>query len=247
MRILVVIPTQAEVDFFLQGCAEHGLQSEAAVVGRLPVMRFPTLGVTVGQGGLGKTQFAVQTQHLIDACSDWDLVICAGVAGALAEGLSVGDVVVATETIEHDIHNRFGKPLIPRFDSADAIIGACKSVLQTGESFRGHFGPIASGDEDVVDNVRGKEIQQRTGALAVAWEGAGGARACQFSDVPYVEVRGVTDNADGTAASDFEKNLECAMRNVAALVISSVEHLSLTPQNAGGAQAAPQLPLRSTL
>src|SRR6266478_4000180 len=49
------------------------------------------------------------------------LVICAGAAGALVNGLSIGDVVVATETVEHDIRNKFGLPLLPRFGSAKAI------------------------------------------------------------------------------------------------------------------------------
>jgi len=57
----------------------------------------------------------------------------------------------------------------------------------------------------------------RTGALAVAWEGAGGARACHFSGIPFLEIRGITDSADSDAASDFGANLEGAMRNVAAL------------------------------
>jgi nucleoside phosphorylase len=59
-----------------------------------------------------------------------------------------------------------------------------------------------------------------TGALAVAWEGAGGARACQFNNVPFVEIRGVTDRADSDAALDFEANLRSVMRNVVTLIIS---------------------------
>ena len=54
------------------------------MIGRLPVVQFPDLGVTLARGGLGKVQFAVQTQHLLDTCSDWDLIVCAGAAGALA-------------------------------------------------------------------------------------------------------------------------------------------------------------------
>jgi adenosylhomocysteine nucleosidase len=83
-------------------------------MGRLPVVHLPELDVTLACGGLGKVQFAVQTQHLLDVCPAWDLVICAGAAGALVDGLPVGDLVVATETVEHDIHNRFGRPLLPK-------------------------------------------------------------------------------------------------------------------------------------
>ena len=82
-----------------------------------------------------------------------------------------------------------------------------------------HFGPIASGDEDVVDIERKRALRELTGGLVVAWEGAGGARACQFSDTPFVEIRGVTDSADSDAPSDFEANRESVMQNLATLII----------------------------
>ena len=65
-----------------------------------------------------------------------------------------------------------------------------------------------------------RTLHQSTNALAVAWEGAGGARAARFSNVPFVEIRGVTDTADHDAPSDFKKNLETAMRNVATFIMS---------------------------
>jgi len=227
VKILIVVPIQEESDLFLQACAEHRLEAEDSTVGRLSVVRFPNLSVTVAQGGLGKVQFAVQTQHLLDACSDWDLVICAGAAGALVDELSVGDVVVSTETVEHDINNKFGESLLPRFSGAEVVIDGLKRVLPPSDSFKVHFGAIASGDEDVIDVERREELHRLTGALAVAWEGAGGARACSFSDVPFIEIRGVTDGANSSAASDFEANLEAAMRNAATLIVTWARDLQV--------------------
>ena len=220
MKILIIIPIQKEFDAFLQACAGHGLEAEEARLGLLPVVRLPRLDITVAQGGLGKVQFAVQTQHLLDVYSDWDLVICAGAAGALVDQLAVGDVVVATETVEHDINNNFGQPLRPRFSGAPAAIEALKQVPPPPDSFKVHFGPVASGDEDVVAVERRQQLHDLTGALAVAWEGAGGARACQFSQVPFVELRGLTDKANSSAASDFEANLPTVMRNIVTLLVA---------------------------
>jgi adenosylhomocysteine nucleosidase len=225
MQILVVIPIQEEVDCLRQSCIDQGFQAETAMIGKLPVTRFPALSMTLAAGGLGKTQLAVQTQHLIDLGPDWDLVICAGAAGALDDRLAVGDIVIATETVEHDIRNKFGKPLLPRFASNEAIIESLRRTFPNPGSLQVLFGPVASGDEDVVEPERRQEIQNRTGALVVAWEGAGGARACQFSGVPYLEIRGVTDSASGTAAADFAMNLESAMQKVAILITSWVRNL----------------------
>ena len=220
MRTLVVIPTRKEFDFFLQGCTEYDLEAENLTIGKLAVVRFADLGITLSRGGLGKVQFAIQTQHLLDAYPDWDLAICAGAAGALVDDLSIGDVVVSTETIEHDINKKFGEPLLPRFTSAETVLSAFRSITPVSNSFQVHFGPIASGDEDVVDTDRRKALYRLTGALVVAREGAGGARACQFNNVPFIEIRGVTDRADSDAALDYEANLKGVMKNIATLITS---------------------------
>jgi adenosylhomocysteine nucleosidase len=218
VKRLIVVPTQKEIDFLQQSFTTLGFHADAAILGRLSVVRFDSLGVTMANGGLGKVQFAIQTQHLLDVCPDWGLVICAGAAGALVDDLSPGDIVIATETVEHDIHSKFGEPLLPRFSSAKALVAELRNESAASASFQVRSGPIASGDEDVVDPERRREIHRLTGAFAVAWEGAGGARACHFSGVPFIEVRGITDQADGRAASHFRINLTSAMRNVATLI-----------------------------
>jgi adenosylhomocysteine nucleosidase len=80
------------------------------------------------------------------------------------------------------------------------------------------FASIASGDEDIIEAARRAELRTETEAAAVAWEGAGGARACRFHDVPYVEIRGISDSASESAPDEFRANLDLSMRNVAALV-----------------------------
>ena len=216
---------QEELDFILQSCTKQGFQAESATIGRLPVIRLPDLELTLARGGLGKVQFAVQTQHLLDTCSDWNVIVCAGAAGALGDKVSVGDVVVATTTVEHDYNNKFNERALPKFDGDRAAIADLRSVSHSTTTFSVHFGPIASGDEDVVETERKRMLHEFTGALAVAWEGAGGAKACAFSSLPFVEIRGVTDAADRNAASDFEKNLEVAMSNLAMLIISWTNHV----------------------
>ncbi len=220
MNILTIIPTQRELDGFIQACHESGQDSESAVTGKLPLTAFPALSIAVAHGGLGKTQFAVHTQHLIEQ-RPWTLVICAGTSGALVDDVAVGDVVIATETVEHDFRNGFGSLRVPRFPSADHILARCRDALrQTEHTFQVHYAPIASGDEDVMEEERRAAIRAHTGAVVCAWEGAGGARASQFSDVPFVEIRGVTDNANPDAAVDFKLNVKAAMHNVAQVIVS---------------------------
>ena len=216
MPVLAVIPTQGELDDFLHALVHEGHTVEVAGDGLTPIRRIPGLQLGVALGGLGKTQFAVQTQHLLDR-ERWTLTVCAGAAGALVDHISIGDVVVATETIEHDIR-KAGRPLVPRFVADEATLVRCRTIAPSLGRYRLHFGAIASGDEDIVDIDRRLELQLDTGALAVAWEGAGGARASAFSGVPFLEVRGITDKGDHAGPVNFKANLRTAMRNVATVV-----------------------------
>jgi adenosylhomocysteine nucleosidase len=165
--------------------------------------------VLLAVGGHGKVQFALTTLHLIQKHSP-HLVICAGACGALAPWLKVADVVAATTTIEHDYKLRFVQRPLPTFDGEGRVLEQLKTK-SSWRNFKLHLGPIASGDEDVVDAGMAAELHARTGALAVAWEGAGGARACRFAKVPYLELRAVTDLANEHSGKKFAESIGEAM------------------------------------
>jgi adenosylhomocysteine nucleosidase len=221
MQILLIAPLQAEFDHLVQSLHQRGFASHEQAAGRLTAAAFPALDLLVARGGHGKTQFGIQTQHLLDCCDPHIAgVICVGAAGALAEGLAVGDVVVATNTVEHDYNLKFVQRPLPRFPGHDAMLTQIQTLFRSpgALSFRVHFGTIASGDEDVIAHERAAELRRLTDALAVAWEGAGGARASPFSRVPFVEMRGLTDTANHDAPADFDVNLGVAMENIATCV-----------------------------
>jgi len=223
MKTLVVCPLQEELAFFLARCGKKGLAWEEQQIGLLTVARIPDLDLTLAVGGTGKAQFALQTQHLIDAGPGWEIVICAGAAGAIVDKIAIGDVIVATVTVEHDYRNRFNERPLPSFQGYRKAVETLRALRANGLAHNIHFGPVASGDEDIVAAERRRQLHEQTGGLAAAWEGAGGARACVFSDVPFLEVRGVTDAADSGAAMDFEDNLEIAVGHIADLITAWLE------------------------
>lgn len=212
-KILIVTPLKEEYDDLYKSLTAHKLKSEQDKVGKLDIHRFPALNVTLARGGHGKVQFGVQTQYLLDH-TQFDLVVCAGAAGALAPKVKVGDLIVATTTVEHDYNLKFVRRPHPRFAGDAKSIGQIKALKMPDGKFRIHFGVMASGDEDVIDVKRGAELHKAHNALAVAWEGIGGARACAFSEVPYLELRGATDTADHAAPVMFDINLKVVMRNI---------------------------------
>jgi len=222
-NLLILTPLKKELVLFLQTCSDSGIKLSTKQIGRLPVTVLPELDLTVAQGGAGKVQFAVQTQHLLDSGPAWSLVICAGAAGGIVPEVAIGDVIVGTKTVEHDYQNKFSFQPLPVYDAPEVVVNSLKAFPRV-PGFALHFGSIASGDEDIVTKERGYLLHEETGALAAAWEGAGGAKACRFSKTPYIEIRAVTDTADHNAAADFESNLAVAMGNISHLITSWVQY-----------------------
>jgi adenosylhomocysteine nucleosidase len=218
VSLLVVLPLHAELELLAASLTARSFELEPLQVGRLPAQHCPALGLLLAHGGHGKAQFAAQTQHLLDTLSSVEATLCCGVAGALADDLDVGDILLAAATVEHDYTERFTPRPPPRFPGDATLLESLDGPWLQQLPFRVRAGVVASGDEDVVDRERGLALRAATGADAVAWEGAGGARAAAFSGVPYLELRAISDSANHQAANDFRANLARAMENLAALL-----------------------------
>ena len=57
--------------------------------------------VILAQSGVGKVNAALNTQYIIDTYKP-NIIINTGVAGGIADGLDVGDVVIGTYLVQHD-------------------------------------------------------------------------------------------------------------------------------------------------
>ena len=219
MTIACIIPTDSEFDSFVNAMRELEYRPIPAKVGRLNCLSYWNGSLLVAQGGLGKVDFAIRTLHVLENAPPLAGVICLGTCGSLSPDLAIGDVVIATETIEHDFNRKLTEGPIPKFDSDPALLSRLHSTdiaLPNNASII--FGPIASGDEGIDSSARSRELMNRTGGIAVAWEGAGGAKACAFTNVPYIEIRCVSDLADENAMTDFRQNIPAAMMNLARIV-----------------------------
>ena len=221
MSVLAVTPIEQEFEAFTNALEEFGHTGAERSIGRLTAREFDGGKIIVAQGGLGKAQFGVQTQHLIDNLDGIDVVVCAGTCGRLDNTLSLGDVVVGTETVEHDWNRGMAliKLPLPKFEGDARLIEALGCVAERGIlPCNLRFGGIASGDEGIASEKRISELIESTGAMVVAWEGAGGARAAQLSGLPFLEIRGISDGAGENAFEEFWANIPIAIRNVAAVV-----------------------------
>ena len=212
MVILAMVPTQRELDSLTASMRGYNGHTQ---LGRVFVQEYFNGQLLVSLGGVGKAQMATQSQYLIDRIPELRLLICAGTAGALISKLYPGDVIVATSTIEHDFISGLVPAPQPEFFGDANTIAFLQSLKENSlVSFRVKFGSVASGDESVIASDRKESIYLSTRSYAVAFEGAGAARACEFSMIPFLELRAISDSADENAKADFFSNIPLAMGNI---------------------------------
>lgn len=220
MQKLLIAPQCNEFDYLLEGFHSEGYKTDSVLVGSIKGAKIPELEITVATGGHGKAQFAAQTQYLISRLPNVELVICIGASGALVESLSIGDVIVATNTIEHDYQLCFTEEPLPVHAGHSQSIDQLQDIVRnTHFPFEIYFERIASGDEDIIDRERANQLHAKTDALCVAWEGSGGARAAALNKLSFLEIRVVTDTSDVSASEDFQKNLANTIPNITALLV----------------------------
>ncbi len=178
----------------------------------------------------GKVAATITATLLIQEFGVTDLFFI-GTAGALADGLKVGDIVISKRLVQHDLDarpiiSRFELPLLNRVyvDSNPELTElagkAVSSLLEKGvEHMVGeeavkefnlaptlYFGDIASGDQFINSDEKREEIMGLLpDVLCVEMEGAAVAQVCLEFGTPFTVIRTISDTANHNARVDFGK------------------------------------------
>ncbi|MEZ2295341.1 5'-methylthioadenosine/adenosylhomocysteine nucleosidase [Variovorax sp. RCC_210] len=179
---------------------------------------------------IGKVAAAVTATVLLERFGVRAIVFT-GVAGGLAPGVNVGDVVVATELLQHDMD---ASPIFPKHEVplmelsrfaadaaiSDALAQVVTNVLRDPVALIGqegvdefglsspqvHRGLLVSGDRFVSTTAESAALQRELpDALAVEMEGAAVAQVCHDYGVPFAAMRTISDRADDAAHGDFAR------------------------------------------
>jgi adenosylhomocysteine nucleosidase len=178
--------------------------------------------VVIVKCGVGKVNAARGTQMMIDLYRP-SVIINSGVAGGLADGLSVGDIIVGTEFVQHDVDvTALGyakgylctgtEPDRPTVFSADPAVTELlvRTAEANAEGRTVREGRIASGDQFVGTPEKKAEIRKEFGADAAEMEGAAVAQTACSAGLPFAALRVVSDLADGTDAGSYDEFEEAA-------------------------------------
>ncbi len=195
--------------------------------------KYASNSVVIVKSGIGKVNAAACTQVLIDHFAV-DCVINVGVAGAVFNELKIGDVVVSTDTVQHDIDvSALGDPVgtIPRMEESffKADEELIQLVVKAGEGIQTHNifkGRIASGDKFISSQEQKNFIWNTFKAYCAEMEGAAIAHVCYLNRIPFVIIRSISDNADGEAGISYEEFKGTAVKNSSVILEELLKNIN---------------------
>ena len=167
--------------------------------------------VVVVRSGIGKVNAAVCTQILADVF-EVEVVINTGIAGSLRNEINIGDIVVSTDALQHDMDAvEFGYPkgqipgmkvfsFVANAALRETAVRVCQKVNPDIQVFEGR---IVSGDQFVARAEVKNEIIKEFAGYCTEMEGASIAQAAYLNGIPFVVVRAISDKADNSATMDY--------------------------------------------
>ena len=189
--------------------------------------------VVIVRSGIGKVNAGICTQILADVFQV-NAVINTGIAGSLKAEINIGDIVLSTDTMQHDVDAReFGYEIgqVPRMDTRtfpadnrlrETALQVCRKVNPEIQVFQGR---VASGDQFVADKETKEKIIANTQAYCTEMEGAAIGQAAYLNGIPYLVIRAISDKADDSAHMDYPAFEKEAIRHTVNLVENMMKAL----------------------
>lgn len=187
----------------------------------------------VVRSGIGKVNAGICAQILADTYQT-DYILNTGIAGSLKNEINIGDVVLSTDALQHDMDaTGFGYPLgvIPQMDNSDFIADeklrklaeeCCREVCPDIHTFAGR---VVSGDQFVSDKEKKKWLTENFQAYCTEMEGAAIAQAAYLNQIPFLIIRAISDKADDSATMDYPTFEAIAVENSVKLLSAMVEKM----------------------
>lgn len=182
--------------------------------------------VVVVVSGIGKVNAGICTQILADVF-EVDCVINTGVAGSLRNEINIGDIVVSTDAVQHDMdvvslgYEPGQIPGLPSlaFKADEKLVElACEICRKENPDIQVFKGRVASGDQFISDKETKDRIIGTFDASCAEMEGASIAQAAVLNGIPYVVLRAISDKADGSAHMDYPAFEQMAIKHSINLV-----------------------------
>ena len=189
--------------------------------------------VVVVRSGMGKVNAAICTQILVDQFHV-DVIINTGIAGSLDAEIDIGDIVISTDAVEHDMDaSIFGDPIgqIPQMDTFsfpadESLVKLAKEVNEKANpDVHTWIGRVVSGDQFVSSGEKTEQLIRVFDAKCTEMEGAAIAHAAYLNKISCVIIRAISDKADNSAVVDYPAFEAAAIRHSVRLIEALVPEI----------------------
>ena len=189
--------------------------------------------VVVVRSGIGKVNAAICTQILVDQFHV-DVIINTGIAGSLDAEIDIGDIVISTDAVEHDMDaSIFGDPIgqIPQMDTFsfpadESLVKLAKEVNEKANpDVHTWIGRVVSGDQFVSSGEKKEQLIRVFDAKCTEMEGAAIAHAAYLNKISCVIIRAISDKADNSAVVDYPAFEAAAIRHSVRLIEALVSEI----------------------
>ncbi|BDR58236.1 5'-methylthioadenosine/adenosylhomocysteine nucleosidase [Xylocopilactobacillus apicola] len=176
---------------------------------------YGNLHLRLAKSGIGKVQMALTVSYLISQKKP-DLVINTGSAGAINPEIKRFDCVVATGAFYHDVDmTKFGFALGQLQDhdlvykSDTALTDQLSKINEKLYGSHAKKGVIATGDTFVgTDEIKNRIFTNFPDTLCAEMEGASLAQVCQEFQIPFGEIRSISDDTPDDSADQFDQAID---------------------------------------
>lgn len=226
----LIIPMSTESYAFKARLGSKESYKEEVVAGRKYLTKvYEKYTLVMCECGIGKVCSSTAAVVLLDHFHA-DVIVIAGVAGGLREGIAIGDVVVVDSVMQHDFNCYPFAP--PRkivnidVDVMHADKKLTETLRMTAEEFlnknystvisqnvretynlslpRLYIGCSIAGDKFLEDkNEKAKIIKEIPAAVTIEMEGGAVGQLCYEASKPFVSLRVVSDLCDGKGLDNY--------------------------------------------
>lgn len=154
--------------------------------------------------GIGKVNATAATAHLADiGCN---IILNYGLSGGIS-GVRRGELCLCNRFLEHDFdltgigYKPYEKPSQKYiYEADDTLINLFKSIMPDIKC-----GTAVTGDRFVCDEELRISLKDNFGAMSCDMETAAIAYVCEFSDIPFLALRRISDDAGADAVDSYRE------------------------------------------
>ena len=191
------------------------------------------IDAVVVRSGIGKVNAALCSQILADRYHV-NGIINTGIAGSLKNEINIGDIVLSSDALQHDMDATgfgYAPGQVPRLDvlsfpADESLIRLAKECCETvNPDIHVFTGRVVSGDQFISDRDKKDWLTRTFDGFCTEMEGAAIAQAAYLNNIPYLVIRAISDKADDSASVDYPVFEAKAIEHSVKLLLAMAERI----------------------